>query len=79
VTPLLDDDLGFNPCPKPLQAQAFVSEFAVEVLIGAALPWLAGIAQRHIHAILGGPSSAWHVTRTPAHCPSAETMTHHAD
>ncbi|KGC20207.1 integrase, catalytic region domain protein [Burkholderia gladioli] len=33
--PLLNDDLGFDPCPKPLQAQTFIPELAVEAFIAA--------------------------------------------
>lgn len=53
--PLLNDDLGVEPCPKPLQAQTFVPELAAEALIRAVLPGLAGIAQRHLDAMPSCP------------------------
>lgn len=42
--PLLDHNLRFRARSKPFKAQAFISELAVEALVRAVLPRLAGIA-----------------------------------
>ncbi|CFT65394.1 Uncharacterised protein [Burkholderia pseudomallei] len=68
--PLLDHNLRFRARSKPFKAQAFISELAVEALVRAVLPRLAGIAKRHVHAVLcsplqGGPRyELWAVVRT---------------
>ena len=41
VPPLLDDDLGFSDISEPLTVQALVTQFAVEALDVAVLPWTA--------------------------------------
>src|SRR3982750_1836216 len=53
--PGLDDHTCLFARAKPLSAQAFVSEAAVEALVGAVLPRLAGIDQRGADARFGGP------------------------
>jgi hypothetical protein len=55
VSPGFDDHTGFPARPEPLQGQAFVAELAVEALVGAVLPGLAGVAQRCADARLGDP------------------------
>jgi hypothetical protein len=41
LSPRLNDDLRVAESPKPLDAQAFVAELAVEGFVGAVLPRLA--------------------------------------
>ena len=53
---LLDDDLGFRAVPEPLQGEALVPELAVEGLVGAVLPGLAGIDERRVDVRLGEPA-----------------------
>ena len=68
--PLLDHNLRFRARSKPFKAQAFISELAVEALVRAILPGLAGIAERYVHAVLCGPRQdglryeLWAVVRT---------------
>src|SRR5262245_23731875 len=45
--PSFDNNLRFATTAEPLQAQVFVAETTVETLVGAVLPRLAGIDQRH--------------------------------
>ena len=43
--PGLDEDGRFGPGSEPLDAQALIAELAVEALIGAILPRLAGVVE----------------------------------
>lgn len=54
--PLLDHDLRLDARSEPFQTQAFVPEFTVEALLSTVLPWLAGVAERHVHAVLCCPA-----------------------
>ena len=51
--PDFDEDACFGATAKPLHAQAFVAELAVEALIGAVLPRVSGIDQRSVDLRLG--------------------------
>ena len=50
-----DDDLCLCTRPEPLDAQALVAQLAVEALVVAVLPGLAGIDQRRADAGMGEP------------------------
>ncbi len=43
LSPGLDDDLRLAACPEPLDAQALITELAVERFISPVLPGIAGI------------------------------------
>ena len=47
-TPDLDEDARFSAAAEPFHAQALVAELAVEALVVAVLPWLAGIDESRI-------------------------------
>jgi hypothetical protein len=49
---LFDHHLRLQATSEPLQ---IVAELTVEAFVCAVLPWLAGIAQRHLHAVVRGP------------------------
>ena len=49
-TPGFDDDLRFATTAEPLDAQALITESAVEALIHTVLPWLPRIDQRRLNA-----------------------------
>ena len=53
--PSLDDDPGFGAIAEPLDAQAFITEFAIEGFIGTVLPRLAGVDDGRVDAIIGKP------------------------
>ena len=55
LAPGLDDDLGLAPRAEPLDAQALVTEFAVERFVGAVLPRLSGVDERGFDARVGNP------------------------
>jgi len=54
-SPVLNDDLGFAAVAKPLDVETFIAKFAIERLIGAILPGLAGIDEGRIDAIVQQP------------------------
>ncbi len=56
LSPRLDDDFGFGPASKPFQAQALVSELAVEALIQAVLPGFARVNQGGGNAVREQPA-----------------------
>jgi hypothetical protein len=58
LAPCLDDDLGFASGTEPLDAQTFIAELAVEGLVGAILPRLAGIDDGGLDASVA-QSLAW--------------------
>src|SRR4051794_28249723 len=53
--PRLNEDAGFAATAKPLEAQTFVTEFAVKGFVRAVLPRLARIDHRGVDAIVGEP------------------------
>ena len=53
--PQFNDDLGLGAGTKPLQAQAFIAEFAVEAFIHAILPRFTWINQSRANALSGNP------------------------
>src|SRR5215813_11305325 len=53
--PLLDHDLRFRAGSKPFKAKTFIPELAVKAFVCTVLPWLAGIAERHVHAVVRSP------------------------
>lgn len=55
ATPSLDDDGRFSARPEPFERQAFVSELAIEALVGTVLPGLAGVTQGRSDAGLRDP------------------------
>ena len=55
MSPGFDQDLGLGAGAKPLDAQAFVAELAVERLAGSVLPRLAGIDEGGVDPVVGKP------------------------
>jgi hypothetical protein len=55
LAPGLDHDLRLRPRPEPFEAQALVAELAIEALVDAILPGLAGIDQRRRDALIDEP------------------------
>ena len=53
--PRLNENAGFAATAEPLEAQTFVSEFAIEGFVRAVLPRLARIDHRGVDAIFGEP------------------------
>ena len=53
--PDFDEDACFGAAAKPFHAQAFVTELAVEALVIAVLPRLAGIDQGGVDLCSGEP------------------------
>lgn len=54
-SPSLDDDSGFGAISEPLDAQAYIAEFAIEGFVGTVLPRLAGIDDGRVDAIVRKP------------------------
>ena len=55
LPPSLDDDLRLAAGAEPFHAQAFVAKLAVEALVGAVLPGLAGVDQGDLDVRLDDP------------------------
>ena len=53
--PGFDDDLGLGARQEPLQAQALVTELAVEAFAHPVLPGLAGVDQGGLDLLVGDP------------------------
>lgn len=54
-SPSLENNSGFGAIAKPFHAQAFVTEFPVEGLVGTVLPGFAPVHQRCLDAFACQP------------------------
>jgi hypothetical protein len=48
AAPLLDADARVHSIPKPLQAETFIAQLAIEGFVGRVLPRLSRIDQRRV-------------------------------
>jgi len=55
LSPVFNDDAGFEPVPEPFHRQAFIAEFPVEALSHTVLPWLTRFDQYRFQLILQYP------------------------
>ena len=55
IPPIFDHDSGFDAITEPFHRQALVPELAVETLVGAVLPGLAGVDEGRLDLLLQRP------------------------
>lgn len=76
--PPLDDDFHLGTRAQLFEAEAPVTELAVEALVDDVLPRLAGMYQRRANALIEDALQHRASDETPGRCRNADVQAHHA-